>query len=79
MDRARSEPILLLATPTCGSHYVVDVVAGMVIAAACWFAVARTFDAARQTRPALTPAGCDPPSIVPETATAARSRKFEPV
>ncbi len=33
--------LLLLATPAYGSHYVVDVIAGIVIAAACWIAVAR--------------------------------------
>lgn len=62
--------LLLLATPAYGNHCVVGVVAGMVIAAACWFAVARIFDAAPETRPAHTPVVCDPPSIVPEAATA---------
>jgi hypothetical protein len=75
--------LLLLATPAYGSHYVVDVVAGMAIAAACWIAVARIFDTASETRPEHTPVVCDPPSMVPEAvpvpATAALSRKFESV
>jgi membrane-associated phospholipid phosphatase len=35
--------LLLLATPVYGSHYMVDVAAGILVAAACWFAVAPRF------------------------------------
>jgi hypothetical protein len=73
--------LLLVATPAYGSHYVVDVIAGIVIAAVCWIAVARMFDAVSETQPAPVAAIHDPPSIVPDSspppATAALSRKFE--
>ncbi len=73
--------LLLIATPAYGSHYVVDVIAGIVVAAAFWIAIARIFDAASETRPDHIAAIHDPPSIVPEVlpppATAAFSRKFE--
>jgi hypothetical protein len=71
--------LLLLATPAYGSHYVVDVLAGIAIAAACWIAVARMIDAAY--RPLLEHVATinDPPSIVPEAlpspAAAALSRE----
>jgi hypothetical protein len=71
--------LLLLATPAYGSHYVVDVFAGIAIAAACWIAVARMIDAAY--RPLLEHVATinDPPSIVPEAlpspAAAALSRE----
>ena len=40
--------LLLIGTPAYGSHYFVDVVAGIVVAAACWMAVARVFAAASE-------------------------------
>jgi len=74
---------MLIATPAYGSHYVVDVIAGMLIAAACWVAVARLFAAnvdSAQNHLATIP---DPPSIVPEAMstpeTAGASRRLESV
>jgi hypothetical protein len=72
--------LLLLATPAYGSHYVVDVIAGIVIAAACWIAVARSCDAGSEARPEQIAAIHDSPSMVPEApqpATAVVSREFE--
>ena len=73
--------LLVLATPAYGSHYVIDVIAGILIAAACWAAVARLLDAASETRPERLGAIHDPPSIVPEApaqpAMAALSRDFQ--
>ena len=73
--------LMLIATPAYGSHYVVDVIAGIVIAAACWFAAARliTADAdANRKHLVAVPAS---PSIVPETLSepdaAESSRKLE--
>ncbi|HTO62117.1 MAG TPA: phosphatase PAP2 family protein [Bradyrhizobium sp.] len=37
--------LMLLATPACGSHYVVDVIAGILLAAVCWTTVARQLGA----------------------------------
>jgi hypothetical protein len=37
--------LMLVSTPAYGSHYVVDVIAGVLIAAFCWIAVARYFGA----------------------------------
>ncbi|MEH2613966.1 phosphatase PAP2 family protein [Bradyrhizobium sp. AZCC 1693] len=75
--------LMLIATPAYGSHYLVDVIAGMLIAAACWVAVARLFAAnvdLMQNHLATIP---DPPSIVPEAMstpeTAAASRRLESV
>jgi hypothetical protein len=73
--------LLVIATPAYGSHYVVDVIAGIVIAAVCWLAVARLLDAASADNAEQTAALDDPPSIVPEApalpAMPALSRDFE--
>jgi hypothetical protein len=73
--------LLVLATPAYESHYVIDVIAGILIAAACWVAVARLLDAASETHPEYVAAIHDPPSIVPEApaqpAMATLSRDFE--
>jgi membrane-associated phospholipid phosphatase len=73
--------LLLMATPAYGSHYVIDVIAGILVAAACWIAVARILDAASRKQPEPVATIHDPPSIVPEAlpppATVALSRKFE--
>jgi hypothetical protein len=37
--------LMLLSTPAYGSHYFVDVIAGVLIAALCWIAAARYFGA----------------------------------
>lgn len=73
--------LLVIATPAYGSHYVVDVIAGILIAAVCWLAVARLLGAVSETHPEHVVAIDDPPSIVPEApaqpAMAALSRDFE--
>ncbi len=73
--------LLLIATPAYGSHYVVDVIAGIAVAAACWIAVARIVDAASRPQPVQISTIYDPPSIVPEPlpapAMVALSREFE--
>ena len=73
--------LLLIATPAYGSHYVVDVIAGIAVAVTCWIAMARTFGAAAWSKPQPVPEIYDPPSIVPEVlagpARAALSREFE--
>jgi PAP2 superfamily len=73
--------LLVIATPAYGSHYVVDVIAGILIAAACWVAVARLLDPAFETRPEHVAAIADSPSIVAEApalpAMATLSRDFE--
>lgn len=75
--------LLLIATPAYGSHYFVDVIAGIVVAAACWMSVAWILAAAPEMHPEHIAAINNPPSIVPEAlsppATAARSRRFESV
>lgn len=73
--------LLLIATPAYGSHYVVDVIAGIAVAVTCWIAMARTFGAAACSKPQPVPEIYDPPSIVPEVlagpARAALSREFK--
>jgi PAP2 superfamily protein len=73
--------LLVLATPAYGSHYVIDVIAGILIAAVCWVAAARHLDAASKTHPEQVAAIDDPPSIVPDApaqpAMAGLSRDFE--
>ncbi len=73
--------LLLMATPAYGSHYVVDVIAGIAVAAACWIAIARMTDIASRPRPEQISTIYDPPSIVPEalpvSAPPALSREFE--
>jgi hypothetical protein len=71
--------LMLIATPAYGGHYVVDVIAGIAIAAACWIAVARILGKVSEKRPEPFTA-IRAPSIVPEAlppATTARSQKFE--
>ena len=41
--------LMLLATPAYGSHYVVDVIAGILLAAVCWTTIARQLGAAPMT------------------------------
>ena len=74
--------LLVIATPAYGSHYVVDVIVGILIAAVCWVAVARLLDATCITDPEHIAAIRDPPSIVPEApaqpAMATLSRDLNP-
>lgn len=53
--------LLLIATRAYGSHYVVDGIAGIAIAAACWIAVARIIDAASRPQPEQISTIYDPP------------------
>ncbi|MCO5130623.1 MAG: phosphatase PAP2 family protein [Xanthobacteraceae bacterium] len=59
---------MLLATPTNGSHYLVDVVAGLVIPVLCWAAVARLIAAGTTD---VEPRRATAPSIVPDAVPAA--------
>jgi hypothetical protein len=73
--------LMLIATPAYGGHYVVDVIAGIAIAAVCWIVVARMLGAASEKQPEHF-AAIHAPSIVPEAlppSTPALSRKFESV
>jgi hypothetical protein len=54
--------LLVIATPAYGSHYVIDVIAGILIAAACWIAVARLLHAAYETHSEHLVAIHDPPA-----------------
>jgi membrane-associated phospholipid phosphatase len=54
--------VMLIATPAYGSHYLVDVIAGVAIAAVCWIIAARKPLA--KARPIAAMAAS--PSIVPE-------------
>jgi hypothetical protein len=70
--------LLVIATPAYGSHYVVDVIAGILVALACWITVARWLDTTDDTQPGHVVAIDNPPSIVPDTPGAtARSRDLE--
>jgi hypothetical protein len=70
--------LLVIATPAYGSHYVVDVIAGIVIAVACWLAVARGLDAASADNAEHVAAIDASPPIVPEAPVLpALSRDFE--
>jgi hypothetical protein len=75
--------LLLIATPAYGSHYVVDVIAGILIAAVCWVAAARLLGAASEIHPEQVVAIDDPPPLVPEApprpVMTAPSRDFESV
>ncbi len=75
--------LLLMATPAYGSHYVVDVISGILVAAVCWIAVAHILHTASRTEPRRTAVIHDSPSIAGETLTpqaaATLSRNFESV
>jgi membrane-associated phospholipid phosphatase len=57
--------LMILATPFSGSHYGVDVIAGIAIAIACWSAVRWMLRTSRIDSAALPPIP-DTPSIVPD-------------
>ena len=73
--------VLLISTPAYGSHYVVDVIAGIAVAVPCWLAVSCLLDVASRSQPELLSTICDPPSIVPDAVPApvavVLSREFE--
>lgn len=58
--------MMILATPFAGSHYVVDVIAGIAIAFACWFTAHRTVRTHRTEDAARFPSVAHSPSIVPD-------------
>lgn len=59
--------LMLMATPAYGSHYFVDVIAGIVLAAACWIVAGRMVKAnSEMNMERLTAIPCSP-SIAPET------------
>ena len=59
--------LMLIATPAYGSHYFVDVIAGVLIAALCWIAASRFFGADNLATDASTAAA---KSRTPVTAAA---------
>ena len=64
--------LLVIATPAYGSHYVVDVIAGILIAAYAGSPSRGCFDTASKMHPEhCRRAINDPPSIVPDSAGAA--------
>jgi membrane-associated phospholipid phosphatase len=67
---------MIAATPVDGGHYFSDVIAGLVIAAACWIAVARFAAIQRNSdvgAPVATEAAValnDAPPLVPSSGIA---------
>lgn len=59
--------LMLVATPAYGSHYVVDVIAGVLIAVACWVVVMRLVSSNADAKRKHLADVEDSPSIVPET------------
>jgi hypothetical protein len=72
--------LMLLATPAYGSHYVVDVIAGILVAAACWIMIARRLGVApvmlRQHLAAIEGAPPLAPDRPPEPAQHSFSRRL---
>ena len=72
--------VLLISTPAYGSHYVVDVIAGIAVAVPCWLAVSCLLDVASRSQPEHPSTIYDPPSIVPDApapVAVVLSREFE--
>lgn len=59
--------LMLVATPAYGSHYVVDVIAGVIIAVACWAVATRLVSSNADAKRKHLAGIDDSPSIVPET------------
>lgn len=59
--------LMLVATPAYGSHYVVDVIAGVIVAVACWIVVMRLVSSNADAKRKHLAGIKDSPSIVPET------------
>jgi hypothetical protein len=68
--------LMLVATPAYGSHYVVDVIAGVIIAVACWLAVTRLASVKEAAGRKRFLAMEDSPSIVPEGASEPSTAKM---
>jgi membrane-associated phospholipid phosphatase len=64
---------MVAATPVDGGHYFSDVLAGVMVAAACWIAAARFFGTASAAPIDLPATLQDAPSIVPKTSEDVRS------
>lgn len=62
--------LMLIATPAYGSHYVVDVIAGVIVAVACWVVVMRLVSSNADAKRKHLAGIEDSPSIVPETLIA---------
>lgn len=60
---------MIMATPFAGSHYVVDVIAGIAIAFACWLIAHRIVRSDRTNDRTPLPPVADSPSIVPPVET----------
>jgi membrane-associated phospholipid phosphatase len=75
--------LMLIATPAYGSHYFVDVIAGTLIAMACWIVAARIIGMNSETSMERLAAIPSSPSIAPETLPQREvtpvSRKLESV
>jgi hypothetical protein len=63
--------LMLLATPAFGSHYVVDVISGILVAAVCWITIAHRLGAAPMMSRQHPPAIDESPPLAPD-------RRFEP-
>jgi membrane-associated phospholipid phosphatase len=61
--------LMIGATPIDGGHYFSDVIAGLAIAALCWWAATRCVDR-RYLATASDVSSADAPSIIPDTETA---------
>jgi len=63
--------MMILATPFAGSHYVVDIIAGIAIAFACWVTAHWTVRRHRANGAALSSPVVNSPSIVPHNGIGA--------
>ena len=57
---------MILATPFAGSHYVVDVIAGIAIALGCWIAASWSLRSRSAASTARFSPAADSPSIIPD-------------
>jgi membrane-associated phospholipid phosphatase len=64
---------MLMATPAYGGHYIVDVIAGLAVAAACWTVAARSAGAAQEKEMHKVMVVHETPSIVPEAPSPAKT------
>jgi len=68
---------MLAATPAYGSHYLIDVIAGVWLAAMCWIAAARFFETGLRKSSEAAVTVSDAPSIVPQPESMVRSHMRE--
>jgi len=69
--------LMLAATPAYGSHYLIDVIAGVWLAAMCWIAAARFFETGLRKSSEAAVTVSDAPSIVPQPESMVRSHMRE--